>query len=80
MARYTFPFAVYPATGYSNRPRAGFLDGHDAHAYARWLSATFPSTSFEVVADDGIVGQYIGGSPTPEFIGRGDEHYPAGPR
>lgn len=76
--KHTFPFVVH-VSGRA-RPQAAFSEGYDAHAYARWASQTFGQTTWEVTHDSGIVGQYIGGWPTVEFQGRGDEHYPSGLR
>lgn len=63
--------------------KAEFKHGHDAHQYAQWKSAADHSIT-EVVytgkRGGGIVGQYKHGVPTPEFRGRGDEWYPAGPK
>lgn len=78
--RSTFPFRVH--TGGRDKPCAGFPDDQAAQSYARWLSSLVPFKGhlIDVVARDGIVGQYTDGKPTPEFQGRGDEHYPAEPR
>lgn len=78
--RSKFPFQVH--AGGTGKPCAGFPDDQAAQSYARWLSAQpqFKGYLIDVLARDGIVGQYTNGTPTPEFRGRGDEHYPAGRR
>lgn len=76
--RQRLPFHVYTS---GDKPVAGFSDPDAAQSYARWLSSAVPFKGYliEVLAPDGIVGQYTNGFPTGEFRGRGDEHYPAGP-
>lgn len=56
---------------------ARFTSAANAQEYARWYSEVNHQTT-EVVAKDGLIGQYKHGAPTPEFRGRGDEWYPAG--
>ena len=62
---------------------AVFRHSYTAHQFARWFSE-IELTTVEVIyagkskRGTGIVGQYCKGNPTPEFIGRGDEHYAAG--
>lgn len=77
--RARFPFAVYCG---GDKPCAGFPEPRAAQSYALWLSSGAPLQGYliEVVAPDGIIGQYKNGEPTGEFRGRGDEHYPAGER
>lgn len=63
--------------------KASFRNGPDAQEYAQFMSEK-ANTITEVIytgkRGGGIVGQYKHGMPTPEFRGRGDEWYPAGPR
>lgn len=63
--------------------KASFRHAFDAQEYAR-LFSELHHTCTEVVYTGkrgaGIVGQYKHGVPTEEFQGRGNEHYPAGPR
>lgn len=77
-ARARFPFHVCIGAA---KPCAGFPEPRAAQSYARWLSSGAPLKGHlvEVIAHDGIIGQYTNGEPTGEFRGRGDEHYPAGP-
>lgn len=56
-----------------------FSDPNSAQEYAQFYSARYV-TFCEVIAPDGLIGQYKYGEPTAEFRGRGDEWYPAGPR
>lgn len=77
MARHT-PFRVsYGAH------EARFSDSGEAQRFAQQKSsdgvgrqADGEGLHVEVHGRDGIIGQYVGGMPTEEFMGRGDEIYP----
>lgn len=64
--------------------KARFRHAPDAHQYAQWKS-TIDHCVVEVERTGkskngiGLVGQYKYGEPTPEFVGRGDNWFPAGP-
>lgn len=57
-----YPFEVEAGT----RPLASFHDFANAMAYARNVSLGGPAM-VEIIAPDGIVGQFVKGVPTPEF-------------
>ena len=46
---------------------ARFSSLRHAMLFAVMLSERMPWCSIEVSAPDGLVGQYLGGAPTPEF-------------
>lgn len=56
-----------------------FPNSPNAHRVAQMWSERFNvgTEVFDIRKEEGgIVGQYEGGMPTPEFRGRGDEAYP----
>lgn len=52
------------AVSYGKRA-ARFSDLGDAHRFAAW--ASYQHGGAEIIAPDGIVGQYLRGHSTPEF-------------
>lgn len=77
--RHRFSFHIFAG---GSKPIAAFPEPMAAQSYARWLSSGNPFKGYliEVITKDGIIGQYTDGLPIGEFRGRGDEHYPSGPR
>ncbi len=71
---------LYRVTYNGGNRRAGFSNAEDAQMFAQYIAERWRDFT-EVSSASGLIGQYDrNGMPTPEFRGRGDEVYPAGPR